>query len=251
MNKISIIIPVYNEAENIPIILNHLYKISSKKNIAEIIIVDGDSNDGTELAVKNFIVSYNFKDKNPQTSSGFCRHFIKFMSSGKGRAIQMNYGAKRASGTILYFLHADSFPPSNFDNYIIEYVEKGKLAGCFKMKFDSNHWWLKLSGWLTALPWRICRGGDQSLFISKKLFDRIGGYDERFKIYEDNEFISRLYHHNEFVVIPKWLITSARCYEKHGIWKTQFYFWRIHLKNWLGASPKELHSYYKEKILRT
>ena len=69
----------------------------------------------------------------------------------------------------------------------------GNLAGCFKMKFDSNHWWLKLASWFTQYRWRACRGGDQSQFITKNLFKSLGGFDERFTVYEDNDLINKLY----------------------------------------------------------
>ena len=111
------------------------------------------------------------KTTNPST------HTIISISSQKGRAKQMNKGAKKATGTILYFLHADSFPPQNFDSLIISEVQKGNLAGCFCMKFDHPHWWLRLAGWLTQFKSKACRGGDQSQFITRKLFNDIGGYD--------------------------------------------------------------------------
>ncbi|TBN05420.1 glycosyltransferase [Hyunsoonleella flava] len=238
MNKISIIIPVLNEAGCIKNLLNHLTENSSEEHIAEIIIVDGGSEDSTQqMVLDTFSQSEN------------TRIDTKLIISEKGRAKQMNIGAKNASGDILYFLHADSFPPKHFDAHIVRVVKKGNNAGCFRMKFDSNHWWLTLAGWLTALPFKASRGGDQSQFITSQLFNDIGGYDERFSIYEDNDLISKLYARNEFVVIPKWLTTSARCYEKHGIWKTQFHFWRIHLKSRLGASPYELQSYYLQNLV--
>ena len=235
MNKISVIIPVLNEVENIKKLLHHLIENSSKEHIANIIVVDGGSNDGSQNMVLDTISQWPFT-----------LFKIQLVKSKKGRAKQMNYGAKYAKGDILYFLHADSFPPQNFDFHILSEVNKGNKAGCFRMKFKSNHWWLKLAGWLTALPFKASRGGDQSQFISKNLFYQIGGYDENYTIYEDNNLIGKLYALNEFVVIPEWLTTSARCYQKHGVWKTQYHFWRIHLKSRLGASPKELKSYYLE-----
>lgn len=240
MINISIIIPVYNESENINKLLNHLDHNITPENIEEIIIVDGGSKDGTidKLRSVRFL--------KPDGSNT-----LRLVSSDKGRAIQMNSGAKNATGSILYFLHADSFPPKNFDQHIIDSVKNGNKAGCFRMQFDSNHWWLKLAGWLTALPWKICRGGDQSLFITKSLFFKIGGYNEDYTICEDSELISRLYKKHRFVVIPKWLKTSARNYKKHGILKTQYYYWRIYFKKRIGVSPKELHRYYQEKILKS
>lgn len=233
--QISIIIPVLNEAENIRNLLYHLLKNSSPKNISEIIIVDGGSEDNSCEIVRDFTASMG----NPN---------ILILNSQKGRAKQMNLGAKIARATILYFLHADSFPPKNFDTLIIEEVRKGNEAGCFKMIFNSNHWWLKLAGWLTQFSWKVCRGGDQSQFISKSLFNDIGGFNEDFTIYEDNDLISKLYTRNTFVVIQEWLITSARCYQTHGVWKLQYYYWRIHLKKWMGADASELNRYYKKYV---
>ncbi len=173
---------------------------------------------------------------------------INLIRSEKGRAKQMNSGAKHAKGTILYFLHADSFPPQNFDQLIINEVKNGQKAGCFRMQFDSNHWWLKTAGWLTQFHWRACRGGDQSQFLTKDLFDEIGGYNESYIIYEDNMLINELYARNQFSVINKKLTTSARLYRKHGIWKLQYHFWTIYVKKWFGASADELLAYYKKYV---
>ncbi len=234
MNKISIVIPILNEAENITNLLNHLIKNSTKKNISEIIIVDGASVDGSQHIVEDYIIKNNFK--------------ILLSHSHKGRAKQMNLGVNYATGNILYFLHADSFPPVNFDKHILNEIEKENAAGCFRMKFNSSHLWLKLAGWLTQLPFKCCRGGDQSLFVTKSIFNKIGGFDENFVIYEDNDFISKLYKLNQFVVIQKWLVTSPRCYSKNGIWKLQWHYWTIHLKKFFGASSQELNQYYKKYI---
>ena len=101
---LSIIIPILNEEENIGKLLGHLIEYSLKENISEIIVVDGGSSDNSESIVKQF-------------------EQITFLKSEKGRAKQMNAGAKNAKGNILYFLHADSFPPKHFDQLIINEVE--------------------------------------------------------------------------------------------------------------------------------
>ncbi|MCT4629863.1 TIGR04283 family arsenosugar biosynthesis glycosyltransferase [Winogradskyella sp.] len=253
MSKISIIIPVLNEIEMIGSLLRHLVDSSNSKNITEIIVIDGGSSDGTQDIVRDF----HSKFKDPKTtlrqaqcdSSGLINPSkLVLLNSPKGRAKQMNIGAKHAKGDILYFLHADSFPPKDFDQHIINEVSKGNNAGCFRMQFDSSHWWLRLASWLTQFSWRACRGGDQSLFITKTLFNEIGGYDESYTIYEDNILINELYKRKQFVVINKKIRTSARLYKKVGVWKLQYHFWAIYVKRWFGASADDMLVYYKKNI---
>ena len=213
-----------------------LMKNSSSDNILEICVVDGESTDQTSDIVKEVIKEH------PK---------VHLISSLMGRSIQMNTGARESHGDILYFRHADSYPPSGFDAYILNEVKKGNEAGCFKMKFDHTHWWLRLASWLTRFNWRACRGGDQSLFIERTLFDDIGGFDEDFKIFEDQIIIKELYRRNQFVVIQKQLTTSARLYDRVGIWKLQYHFWAIYVKRWFGSSPENIYRYYTRNIART
>lgn len=227
---ISIIIPILNEAKHIEKLLFHLIDNASLQNIQEIIVVDGGSTDGSQKIVEKLDLK------------------VKLIHSKKGRAKQMNIGANVSKGDILYFLHADSFPPTRYDNYIIEEVRQNNQAGCFRLTFDNNHWWLRLASWLTQFSWRACRGGDQSQFITKALFEDIGGFDESFTIYEDNILINELYRRKQFVVINKKIKTSDRLYKRHGIWKLQYHFWAIYVKKWLGASAKDLHAYYLKHI---
>jgi rSAM/selenodomain-associated transferase 2 len=227
---ISIIIPILNEAENIEKLLFHLIDNASLQNIQEIIVVDGGSTDGSQEIVENLDLK------------------VKLIHSKKGRAKQMNTGASAAKGEILYFLHADSFPPTHYDKYIIEAVKLNKQAGCFRLTFNNSHWWLRLMSWLTQFSWRACRGGDQSQFITKTLFEDIGGFNENYTIYEDNILINELYKRKQFVVINKKLTTSDRLYKRHGIWKLQYHFLVIYIKKWFGADANHLLAYYKKHI---
>jgi len=253
---ISIVIPVLNEAENIDKLLSYLIKNSSLENISEIIVVDGGSSDDT----MNIVECQVERSRNPNVIQSSIKSSstplraqdnfkIQILNSPRGRAKQMNLGAKQATGNILYFLHADSFPPKNFDQLIIDEVNKGNLAGCFKMKFDNPHWWLRLASWLTHFSWRACRGGDQSQFISKDLFDEIEGFDESYVIYEDNILINELFKRKQFVVIQEWITTSARLYERKGVWTLQYHFWTIYVKRWFGASADDIYAYYKRHIV--
>ncbi|MFD2826338.1 TIGR04283 family arsenosugar biosynthesis glycosyltransferase [Leeuwenhoekiella polynyae] len=231
---ISIVIPVLNEAENLPFLLKHLADHAADTNSLEIIVVDGGSTDETLSVAKQIQAKNTLK--------------IQVVSSERGRAKQMNTGADNANGSVLYFLHADSFPPKDFDKHIANEVAKGDPAGCFKMRFDSNHWWLRLASYLTKFSWRACRGGDQSQFITRELFDEIGGFNESYVIYEDNILINELYARNSFVVIQHPIKSSARMYDKYGVWYVQYHFWTIYVKKWFGASAEELLAYYSKHL---
>lgn len=227
---ISIVIPVYNEAELIkPQLLKLQKQISSTNFISEIIVVDGGSTDETWPIATRL-------------------NFIQLVKSERGRAKQMNTGAKIATQPILYFLHVDSTPPPDFDRLIIEKVKKNQVAGCFCMKFNSSHPWLILMSWLTKINHPACRGGDQSLFISKTLFDEVGGFDEAYFIYEDNIMVAELYKRNKFTVIQQWLTTSPRLYEQFGVLKLQWIYIVVYFKKWRGAEAEEIYSYFKRKV---
>ncbi|HPF11107.1 MAG TPA: TIGR04283 family arsenosugar biosynthesis glycosyltransferase [Flavobacteriaceae bacterium] len=229
---ISIIIPVLNESQTIGKLLLHLTKEIPQNTTMEIIVVDGGSKDNTLEEVAHF--------------SGLLP--IKTIRTSKGRAVQMNRGAQEASGSILYFLHADTVPPFHFEQSITKALLGKAIAGCFRMKFDSKHPILLVSQWFTRFNFKACRGGDQSLFVEKEVFDALGGFNEQFEVYEDCEFINRLYDHGPFIVLKDSVVTSARRYRSNGTAKLQFHFAIIHLKKWFGTSPQGLVSYYNKYI---
>ncbi|AWX44021.1 hypothetical protein HME9304_01021 [Flagellimonas maritima] len=227
--KISIIIPVLNEEAYLGKLLKHISKTSSPKKIMEVICVDGGSVDKTVDVIN--------------------RHGAKVVHSKKGRARQMNLGAKQAKGEILYFLHADTLTPKDFDRQILNAVEQGHESGCFRMRFDTKNPILRFFAWMSKINHTLCRGGDQSLFIKKHVFNKTKGFNEDYLIYEDTEFIQRLYQQTKFKILSDYVITSARKYREQGWLKVQFHFAMIHLKNYFGASPEDLYRYYHKNIL--
>ncbi len=227
--NISIIIPVLNEAEHIGSTLTYLKRYGDPNTILETLVIDGGSTDSTAEIAEEMGATVIFSER--------------------GRSKQLNLGASMARGTIFYFLHVDTLPPIGFDSRIIEAYRKNKRVGCFQMKFDSNSRFLQFFAWFTRINVKLCRGGDQSLFIDRDLFEASGGFNERYVVYEDNEYISRLYGLAPFTILPYHVKTSARRYKEKGEVVLQYHFGVIHLKNFLGAGPEQLLDYYRRKIV--
>ncbi|MDQ4141855.1 MAG: TIGR04283 family arsenosugar biosynthesis glycosyltransferase [Bacteroidota bacterium] len=228
---ISVIIPTYNESEHIVKTIQALYQKGASNAISEVIVVDGGSTDNTVQKA---------------TSTGA----TVIISNKKGRAVQLNYAASKAKGSILYFLHADTIPPDGFTTDIVQWIQKGYNSGCFLLSFDINHWFLKANCWFTQFPPIFFRFGDQSLFVSKEDFEKIGGYNESHRVLEDQEIIKRLRKVGRFAIIKKPVLTSARKYVSNGIYKTQGIFFLIYGLYCLGFSQNKLVSTYKKLILK-
>ena len=225
--QISIIIPTINEAENIASLLEHLQTQSQPENIAEIIVVDGGSQDQTITIAQ--------------------AHKARVISSAKGRAQQMNAGAQVATGQILYFLHADSLPPPNFDHDILTAHLEGYEAGSFRHQFDHNHPVLRLTSWMVNHTARV-QLGDQSLFVTKSTFTTINGFDESLLIMEDSDLTYRLRQQYPTTQLNSPVVTSARKFRENGELRLFLIFFLIYLLYEFGASQKHLVTLYKRLI---
>ena len=226
--EISIIVPVFNEINFINDFISHLK--STCQTPQEIIIVDGGSTDGTGKLLESLTDISVFQTKT-------------------GRANQMNFGAKIAKTSLLYFVHVDSILPQNFDTLILCSYKKKKVAGCFRLKFDKANWLLKLAAAGSEWNHLLCRGGDQSLFVSKNKFDLLNGFDPRYKVCEDIEFIKKLYKNKCFIVLPQTLTTSSRRFYKNGIIYLLFHFGVLHFLHYLGVKPIFLNKYYSQYVI--
>lgn len=226
--NISVIIPAYNEAG---VIAETVKEVRSRgdKSVLEIIVVDGGSDDGTlEEAAK--------------------AGAKKLQSPRKGRASQMNYGAERARGSLLYFLHADSHPPAHFTATIQKAAQTEYDAGCFRLAFDDNCWLLRVYAWFTRFNIDLFRFGDQSLFITRSAFFRVGAFREDHSVMEDQEMVRRIKRSSSFAVLDGTVTTSARKYRKTGVIKLQLVFGLILVLYYLGIGQDRLVVLYKRLI---
>lgn len=232
MNKpfISIIIPTFNEEERIGTLLNHLKNCCSETN-HEIIIADGGSVDATISIAEQ--------------SGTNVLHCNK-----KGRAAQMNEGAEHAAGSILYFLHADTFPPLNFVSEIRKSFERGYRSGCFQLAFDHSHPVLKFYSWCTRFRLTVFRFGDQSLFVEKTLFHEVGGFDESLTVMEDQKVVKELKKVSSFYLSDECVTTSARRYKLNGVIRLQAIFFLIVIMYYAGAEQRTLVHVYNRFIAK-
>lgn len=230
-SRVSIIIPTYNEAECIQKLIKYLLQVEYAP-VPEIIVSDGGSTDNTPALAEMAGAKVIYSPK-------------------KGRAAQMNASVAEATGDILYFLHADTFPPAGFINAIVENCTPAAGAGCFRLKFDQNHWFLNVNAWFTRFDLDSIRFGDQSLFIFKSLFERIGGFSEDHMIMEDQEIISRIRKVTGFKVLPAAVVTSAKKYRENGIYRLQFIFSVIWGLYYLGLPQKKLICIYNRLIRKS
>ncbi|MBF8965524.1 TIGR04283 family arsenosugar biosynthesis glycosyltransferase [Pontibacter sp. FD36] len=229
--SISIVIPTYNEVDGIQGLVRYLLT-SGNRPAPEIIVADGGSSDNT-----------------PELARAAGAKVIR--SPQKGRAAQMNAGAAFATGEILYFLHADTFPPADFQTAILESCASGAGAGCFRLRFDDSHWFLKVNAWFTRFDLDHIRFGDQSLFILKSAFERIGGFREDHIVMEDQEIIYRIKEVTRFNVLPAAVVTSAQKYRQNGIYRLQFIFSVIWLLYYIRVPQQKLVSIYNRLIKKS
>ena len=196
---ISIIIPVYNESENIGILFENLKPFSE----CEIIFIDGGSKDDTIEQIKQ-------------------RGGTVLVSPKKGRANQMNHGAFAASGDIFWFLHADSVPDKNSIEQIHKVLNIYDI-GCFKIKFNDNHPLMFIYAFLSnnlRVRLRNIAFGDQGIFIKRALFEKLGGYAP-IPLMEDYRLSLDITKAGYKIGMAKGkIITSARRFHKHGYVKT-------------------------------
>lgn len=223
--KISIIIPVLNEASTIEQTWESLENASN----VEVIVVDGGSQDETVAITRSL--------------------GIKVLSSPPGRACQMNAGAASATGDILLFLHADTLLPAWFDDMVRKVISQpGIIAGAFELGIDAEQRSLRLVEKMVNWRSRYLQMpyGDQAIFLKTTVFRDIGGFPD-LPIMEDFEFVRRLKRLGRIEIVPASVLTSGRRWLKLGVLKTTLINQLIIILYLLKVSPAKLARWYRKQ----
>ena len=224
-SEISIIIPTLNEEEYIDRLLSRL---RDKSEGLEIIIVDGGSKDATREIAE--------------------RHDVKIIETQPGRAHQLNTGAAVSTKDLLWFVHADTLPPVNWREKMEESLHAGYQAGCFCFEFDENRGVRRVNSYCTRIPLMIFRGGDQSLYITRELFQRVGSYDESLQIMEDYQIIRKLSKYTRFGIMKPPIKVSTRKHKLNSYLKVNLANLVVFSGFYLGVDTGRLKSWYSSVL---
>ncbi len=220
--RLSIIIPVLNEERTIAAALADL----DRAEAGEVIVVDGGSTDRTAAIVR-------------ATSA-------RLVASPRGRAAQMNAGAREAAGDVLLFLHADTKLPAGASRDIRECMADTRcVGGRFDIRLDSPRPLLRLVGRMISLRSRLTRvaTGDQAIFARRAVFERLGGFPE-IPLMEDVAFSRALKKAGRIACLRARVTSSARRWEKHGAVRTILLMWALKLLYLAGVPPTRLKRLY-------
>lgn len=225
---IRVIIPVLNEAKNLQELLPMLR--TELRDKGEVIVSDGGSTDASEQVTK----------------ANGCTFFP---SPSPGRGPQMNAAvAAFPDADIFYFVHADTRPPKGFYRDILTGVKNGYPVGCYRFQFDTFHPLLAINAFCTRFNALPCRGGDQSLYVSKKTFQELNGFGENMRIMEDYEFIERAQAQYPFRIIPRNIRVSARKYRANSWIKVQMANFKVFRMYRKGAEQQEMIDTYQRML---
>jgi rSAM/selenodomain-associated transferase 2 len=221
-NKISVIVPVLNEAANL---LETLARLRRSPEV-ELIVVDAGSQDASvEIAQ---------------------RLGARVRQTQPGRAYQMNVGAEMATGEVLLFLHADTRLPEDFVANIHQTLNQpGVVAGAFDLSIQGTHPGLRLVEWGVYWRSRVCQlpYGDQALFLPTRTFHRVSGFPD-LPILEDFVLVRRLQRYGKVAIAPGRVTTSGRRWQRLGIGRTTLTNQLVVLGYHVGIPPLQLARWY-------
>lgn len=175
------------------------------------------------------------------------KQYTKVINSQRGRAVQMNMGAKACNGDILLFLHADTILPDNAFREIRKRMtdDTTVAGGSFYIAFDADNFILKGVSFITRFNFRLFHFGDQGIFVRRTVFQTLRGYKE-IPIMEDYDFYKRLKGQGKVILIRIPVISSARRFIKKGVIKQLLINKIIVLAYWAGINTQTIKRFYDD-----
>ena len=216
--------PTLNEAANLERLLPDLRERCRE---AEVILVDGGSADAT-----------------CQGAARFPR--VTLVAGPRGRARQMNAGARMARGDTLLFLHADTRLPDGALPVIAAALDDARVVGGrFDVSFDSRRAVFRVIAFFMNVRsrWSGISTGDQAIFVRRNVFEAMGGYPD-IALMEDIGFCRRLKRRGRLTALRARVTTSARKWEREGAFRTMALMWGLRFLYMVGVSPDRLHGWY-------
>ena len=216
---LCIIVPVLNEAEHLA---SHLAALQPfRQRGAHLVVVDGGSQDATLVIARE--------------------HADLALVAPRGRAAQMNTGAAACAGEILLFLHADTRLPANADALVRRALLGPCTWGRFDVHIDSPRPLLRVVETMMNLRsrWSGIATGDQAMFVRRDVFQAVGGFPN-LALMEDLALSRMLKRHGPPACLRETVTTSARRWERHGVWRTILLMWRLRAAYFFGADPARL-----------
>jgi rSAM/selenodomain-associated transferase 2 len=210
------VIPALDEEAWIGAALRLLEEEGESAERVEVVVADGGSRDGTVAVAESF-------------------RRVRAIRCARGRAQQMNAGARATTGRILLFLHADSRLPAASAARLVHALDRAPLApgGAFRFRLDSRRLRYRLLEHAVALRTRFLHlpYGDQGIFVRREAFDALGGF-RLLPRCEDLDLVRRMRRLGPLLLLDEPVVTSARRWEQDG-------FARATLRNWYDLARYE------------
>ncbi len=214
--------PALNEAKNL---IDRARELAAQEGPWEWIVADGGSADGTLDTAR---------------AAG-----ATTVRSERGRGLQLNAGARLATGDVLLFLHADTILPRDaFGQIRAALLERAIVGGNFTFSFDDT----SFAGQFLTFVYMMKRElfgvwyGDSGIFVRTTVFWALGGFAE-FPILEDAQFVERLQRAGRTRRLEGVVRSSSRRYRGRIVatvlrWTTIFALYK------LGVPPRRLGRLY-------
>ena len=222
---LSIVIPTYHEETHLAQCLKSIHEAAGQNH--QIIIVDASEDDKTAQSIT-------------------VHNHIQFIKSPKAqRAFQLNHGADHAQAEILFFLHADSIVPSGFDHTIFDAVSSGIEFGQFSVRYDGGPFILRLQERMSRSLSPFSGGGDQGLWITRDLYNRLNGFNVKLNCMEDFDLFKRARKISKPIILPEHIISSARKYDKTNYLRVQGYNLSMLIAFYLTSSSRTINKVHR------